>query len=101
MGVPFIVGGHHKPGSIVRTGGAQALLIGVHVVLPELSLRNIVRAEFPVFRRVFNSFQKTFSLFFGGQVKEELEDAGTIAVKVLFKVHNGSISVRPNGVRVD
>jgi len=43
-------------------------------MLPELSLFNVGKTEFPVFLRLINAFEKALSLFFLRKVKEKIDD---------------------------
>src|SRR6185312_9616551 len=48
-GVFLVVGGYDIPGGSAGACGAEAFLIGLHVVPPEFSLFNVCETEFEVF----------------------------------------------------
>jgi hypothetical protein len=70
--------------------------MGLHVLLPEVSLGNIGAAEFPVLFRFVDARQKALSLFFLGEVEEELDDTGSVLVKVSLQICNRAIPVAPD-----
>src|SRR5260370_30106546 len=91
----------HIPGCGPSTGGTEAGLIRLHVLLPVVSLLDIGDAEFPVLIRLIDTFEEALSLFFLRDMEEELNHARTIAMQVVLQVHDGTISVAPNGPRID
>jgi hypothetical protein len=46
--------------------------------------------------RISSNCQKALSLFFLGEVEEELDDAGSVTVEVFLQIHDRTISVEPD-----
>ena len=84
----FVVGGNNIPWRNLGARRTEAFLIGLHVLLPEFSLGNVCSAEFPVFFRFIDARQKTLSLFFFGEVEEELDDVGSVVVEVPLQIQD-------------
>src|SRR5260370_3748903 len=61
----------HIPGCGPSTGGTEAGLIRLHVLLPVVSLLDIGDAEFPVLIRLIDTFEEALSLFFLRDRSEE------------------------------
>src|SRR4030095_12584792 len=80
--VLLVVCGHDIPWSERRARPAEALLIGKHILLPEFALLHVGFAELPVLLRGLNSSKETFRLFLLGDMQEEFDDPGAIAVEV-------------------
>src|SRR5271157_5891777 len=74
----------------------QTSLISLHVMLPVVPLVNVREAELPVFVSLINALEESLALLVLRQVKEELDDPGTVAVEMLLQVHNGTIPLLPN-----
>ena len=72
------------PGCILCAGCTQTRLIRLHVMLPELSLFNVGKTEFPVFIRLINALEEALSLFFFRKVEEKLDDTRSITVEMVF-----------------
>src|SRR6478752_5356875 len=47
-GVSLVIGRHNVPGACFGAGGADRLLIGVHIVLPVAALLDVGGVDFPV-----------------------------------------------------
>jgi hypothetical protein len=84
----LVVGGNDVPGSVSRACRVEAFLIGLHVLLPEFSLGNVPGAEFPVLFRFVDARQEALSPFLVGEVEEELDDAGSVLMKVPLQIRN-------------
>src|SRR5665647_3197855 len=98
----LVVGGNDIPGRVPGACRTEAFLIRLHVLLPEFSLLNIRKAEFPVLFRHIDALKETPSLFLLREVEEKLDDAGSVTVEVSLHIHDGTIPVVPNrlvGVR--
>ena len=67
-------------------GGSQAMLVGLPVMRPELTLVDVGGAELPVLVGFVNTFQESPFLLILGKVQKELDGAGPVAVKVLLQV---------------
>src|SRR5690242_20765143 len=65
-GIGLVVGGNDIPGRMLAAGGRQALLIGLHIVLPVFALLHIAGAELPVLVRLVDAGQEALALFFLG-----------------------------------
>jgi hypothetical protein len=61
-GILLVVGGNDVPGHIACACRAKAFRKRRHVVVPELPLLDIRKAEFPVLLRFVNAFEEPFSL---------------------------------------
>jgi hypothetical protein len=61
---------------------------------------NVSKAEFPVLVRLINALEEPLSLLLFRQVKEEFDDLGAVTVEMLFQVHDGTISLPPDGFLV-
>ena len=101
LGVLFVIGRHHVPGSGMSAGGAEAGLERLHVLLPVFPLLDVGQAEFPVLLGRIDALEEAFALFFLGKMQEEFDDAGAIAVKVVLQVDNGTIPVAPDRFVID
>src|SRR5579863_7522703 len=95
-GVLFVIGGNDIPGRVVCTGCTEAVLIGLHVMLPEFPLLDICIAELPVLLRLVDARQKAFPLLLFREMEEELDDASAVNVKVFLKIHNRTIPIVPD-----
>ena len=69
-------------------------------MLPELSLFNVGKTEFPVLIRLINAFEEALSLFFFRKVEEKLDDSRSVTVEMLFQVHDGTIPFLPDSFLV-
>jgi hypothetical protein len=99
-GIFLIIGGNDVPGRVMGAGRAQASLIGLLVMLPIFPLVNVREAKFPILVRLINALEESLSLLCLRQVKEELDDPGAVAVEMLLHVHDGTISLLPDGFLV-
>jgi len=73
------------PWRIMGACRVEAFLIRIHITLPEFSLLNIRKANFPVlFRLVLR------------EVEEEPNDAGSVVMKMFFQIHDRTISAVPD-----
>ena len=61
-GVLLVVGGNDIPGHIACTCRAEAFPKRRHIVIPELPLLNVRKAEFPVLFRFVDAFEEPLSL---------------------------------------
>src|SRR5258708_4032530 len=61
--IALVIGRNDVPGCVFGAGGAQAVLISGHVVVPKRSLLNIRHAELPVLLRLFDAREKALPLF--------------------------------------
>jgi hypothetical protein len=52
-------------------------------MLPELSLFNVGKTEFPVFIRLINALEEALSLFFFRKVEEKLDATRSVTVKMV------------------
>src|SRR5438445_845035 len=99
--VRFVIGRNDIPGRVRRAGGAEARLIGLHVILPKPSFFDIGEADFPVLFRGIDAFEEAFALFFFREVEEELDDPGPVAVEMVLQVHDGPIALPPQALPVE
>ncbi len=95
-GIFLVVRGNDIPRRMSGAGRAEAGFIGLHVIFPESPFHDVGLAEFPVFFRIVNAFEKPPALFVLGQVQEKFDDAGAVAVQVFFQVENGAIPFFPD-----
>src|SRR5438093_8656912 len=82
-------------GSLPAAGLAQAGFIGLHIVVPEFPLFEVAPAEFPVLIRLVDAGKKAAALLVLGNVEEKFNDARSVAVKMVFQIHDGTIPVPP------
>src|SRR5664279_3860697 len=78
-GIVLVVGRNDVPRGELGAGRAQAFIVGLHVLLPEIPLLNIRQAEFPVLLRFIDPRQKALALLLLRQMQVELDDAGFVA----------------------
>ena len=86
---------------MASAGGGQAVLVGLHVVVPEFSLRNVGQAELPVLVGFVDAIKKALALFFLGQVQKELDDPRAVAAEMVLHVDDGSIALLPDRLLVE
>ncbi len=97
-GVLLVVGRHHMPRRTLCTRRAQARLIDLHVLRPELPLFYVGHTEFPVFFGLVDPIEKALSLFFLGKMQEEFDDPGAVAVEMGLQIDDGLIPLPPDGL---
>src|SRR6202035_2336492 len=85
-GKPFIVGGHDIPRRLGGGRGANNILVGSHVIVPEGSLLDVVSRELPVLLRVLKSLKKTLLLLFLGDVEEKLTNDDAITGQIALEI---------------
>src|SRR5438552_18031691 len=56
--IRLVVRGHHVPRCVALAGGAQASLVGLHIVLPVAALLDVGHAEFPVLLGIVDALEK-------------------------------------------
>src|SRR5512137_2538675 len=61
-GEPLLVGGDHVPGRVLRGGGPDGLLVGLHVALPVGPLPHVGRGELPVLVRLVEALEEAAPL---------------------------------------
>ena len=76
----LVVGGNDIPGRVPGACRTEAFFIGLHVLLPEFPLLNVPKAQFPILFLLIDALKETLSLFFLGEVEEESDDTGSVAV---------------------
>ena len=69
----FFVCGNDIPWRMAGAGGAEAILIRLHVVRPEFPFFDVGGVELPVLFRLFDALQKALSLLLFRQMQEEFE----------------------------
>ena len=84
----FVVGRNDIPGRVLRACRTQAFLKGLHIILPEFPLFYIRHAEFPILLRLVDACEESLSLLVLREVKEELDDAGSVVVEVSLQIHD-------------
>src|SRR5665647_1751363 len=82
----LVVGRNDIPGCIPGACRTEAFLIRLHVLLPEFSLLNIRKPEFPVLFRLIDALKETLSLLLLREVEEKLDDAGSVTVEVSLHI---------------
>src|SRR5437870_6717125 len=100
-GVFLVIGGYAIPGGLPAAGLAQAGFIGLHIVVPEFPLFEVAPAEFPVLIRLVDAGKKAAALLVLGNVEEKFNDARSVAVKMVFQIHDGTIPVPSDGLFVE
>src|SRR5439155_20716013 len=83
---------------VALAGGAQASLVGLHVVLPVAALLDIGHAEFPVLLGIVDAREKALALLLLRDVKKELEHARAVAVQVALEVRDRLVALLPRVV---
>src|SRR5262245_42548316 len=76
---PLVVGGNHVPWSLWRAGVTDHVLVGEHVLIPQLALREVANLELPMLSGVIEAFQKAPLLLRLGQLQMKLENPRAIA----------------------
>jgi hypothetical protein len=66
----------------------EAFLIGLYVRLPEFSLGDVRAAEFPDLVRFVDARQKALSLLLFREEETELDDPGSVLVKVSLQIRD-------------
>src|SRR2546422_10763869 len=97
-GIKLVICGDDVPRCMLGTGCAQALLIGVHIIVPKFPLFDIGLAQFPILIRFIDSAKKTLPLFFFRNMKKELHDSGSVVVEMAFQVEDRAKPLPPNCV---
>src|SRR5207247_11341952 len=93
-----VVRGHHVPRRVALAGGAQASLVGLHIVLPVAALFDVGHAEFPVLLGIVDAREKALALLLLRDVKKELEHARAVAVQVALEVSDRLVEILPRVV---
>src|SRR5262249_29366521 len=83
-GEPFVVGRHHVPRRLRRRSGLDHLLVGVHVLVPERPLLDVVHGELPALARLLQPIEEALALLFLGNAQMELHNARAVACQVLL-----------------
>ena len=91
--VLFVIGGNDIPVRVPGACCAEAFFIRLHVLHPEVPLRDIRNAEFPILFRLIDAFEETLALLFLREVKIEFDDAGSVAEEVSLEIQDGTILV--------
>src|SRR5712691_128485 len=71
--VPFVVRWYQVPGSPFCASLVQSILVRLHVLFPEFSLRHIVATKLPPLRRVIQALLEPFLLFILVNMQIELQ----------------------------
>ena len=100
-GILLVIGRNDLPGRVPRARRAQAFLVRFHVRLPVVTLAHVGLAELPVLVRLLDAGQEALPLFVLREVEEELEDPCAISMEMLLELHDGAISIPPDGPLVD
>src|SRR6266446_8085843 len=79
------VGWHHVPGGMRATGRADHVLVGRHVLVPELALGDVLHGEFPALARLIEPIEQASALLLPRHMKKELENAGAAAGEVVLE----------------
>ena len=66
------------PWRILGAGGAEAIFVSGHVIIPERPFLNIRDTELPVLIRLLNPGEEAFALLLLRQMQVELDDAGAV-----------------------
>ncbi len=80
----LVVGGDDVPWRMMSARRVKAILVGVHVVLPEFPLVDVGGAELPVLVWFIDAREKSLSLLFVRQMQKDLDDLRPITMKVLL-----------------
>jgi len=79
---PLGVGRDDIPGSPLCAGGADGLLAGLHLVVPETTFNQVCHRELPVLPGIFKPLQEPLSLLVLGDVEKELQHQCPISGQV-------------------
>ena len=91
----FVVGRHHIPWGPPGRGGSHHRLVGVAILVEVGALRDIGGREFPVFVGVVEAGQKSALLLVFGDVQEDLDDPGAVAVEVALEGVDVLVALMP------
>src|SRR5215510_11734828 len=94
------VSGYDVPRRMTSACRGKTFLIGRHVFSPEISLPHVGFVEFPVLFRIIDAADKSLSLFFLGDMEEELQDFRSVPVEMLFEIEYRFIAFFPDGLLV-
>src|SRR5215510_1724042 len=94
------VSGYDVPRRMTSACRGKTFLIGRHVFSPEISLPHVGFVEFPVLFRIIDAADKSLSLFFLGDVEEELQDFCSVPVEMVFEIEYRLIAVFPDSLLV-
>jgi hypothetical protein len=81
VAVPLVVGGDDEPRGVFAAGGGEDVVVGVHVLGPQLSLANVGIGELPVFFLVVDTGLEAAGLLFARDVKVELKNEHVVVGK--------------------
>ena len=87
-GEPLMVCRHYVPGGILGGGGADHIVIGSQVFVPQLALNNVAHGELPLLGGVIKAGEKPPALLILGDVEEELERDDTVTGEMQFEGAN-------------
>jgi hypothetical protein len=96
----FVVGGDDVPWALLGGGGADGILVGVHVIAPMGALFDVALFEFPVFAGGVDPGEEASFLFLVGDVEEEFGDVDAIAMGVGLVVGDILETVREEALEV-
>jgi len=66
----------------------NAILVGLHVLLPVFPFVNVGGAELPVLVRLIDALKKSLSLFVVREMEEYLDSPRAVTMKVLLQVYD-------------
>src|SRR6516165_828535 len=85
-GEPLVVGRHDEPRRVPRRRGPDRRLVGLHVIVPVLTLADVSRREFPVLIRTVEACHEAFLLLVAREVQKELQNDGPLPREVVLEV---------------
>jgi len=95
-GEPFVVGRHDIPRRMLGGGAANRIFVGLHVIVPEAALANVVGGKFPVFLRLIEAREKALFLLAVRYMQKELQDDDAVAREVALEPANVAMALLPN-----
>ncbi len=94
-----MVGRNHIPRGVLRARPFHSVLERLDVVRPQLALRVVGLADFPVPRRVIEPLLEALELLLGADVEIELENARAVLDEHFLEVVDQLVAVRPHRLR--
>jgi hypothetical protein len=81
----MLLGGHDVPWRFGPAGGADHVLVGVHVLVPEFALRDVAHGELPALRGLIEPRQQAPALLLPGDVQKKLEHSHAVTGEVALE----------------
>ncbi len=93
----LVIGGNDVPRRVMSAGSAQAFRVGLHILLPILSLLHIRGGKLPILPRCVDPVEEAPALLLFREVQKKFDDLRAIAIEMALQIQVkiGSDSARP------